>query len=106
MDLFCGIHRIKVILRVFLMSRSTIAMWEKKRLQLFMKKASVWKSICVTTVHYIKLLEASGGVTEATVTEIAVAGVDFISVGALTHSVKALDLSLDIGSVKEIKKEV
>ena len=42
------------------------------------------------------LLEASGGVTEATVTEIAAAGVDLISVGALTHSVKALDLSLDI----------
>jgi len=52
------------------------------------------------------LLEASGGVTEATVTEIAAAGVDLISVGALTHSVKALDLSLDIGSVKELKKEV
>ncbi len=52
------------------------------------------------------LLEASGGVTEATVTEIAATGVDLISVGALTHSVKALDLSLDIGSVKEIKKEV
>ena len=52
------------------------------------------------------LLEASGGVTEATVTEIAAAGVDLISVGALTHSVKALDLSLDIGSVKKLKKEV
>lgn len=52
------------------------------------------------------LLEASGGVTEATVTEIAAAGVDLISVGALTHSVKALDLSLDIGSVKELRKEV
>jgi nicotinate-nucleotide pyrophosphorylase (carboxylating) len=52
------------------------------------------------------LLEASGGVTEATVTEIAAAGVDLISVGALTHSVKALDLSLDIDQVKGIKQEV
>ena len=41
-------------------------------------------------------LEASGGVTLETVAEIAAAGVDYISVGALTHSVSALDISLDI----------
>jgi nicotinate-nucleotide pyrophosphorylase (carboxylating) len=39
-------------------------------------------------------LEASGGVTLDTVREIAQTGVDYISVGALTHSVPALDLSL------------
>jgi nicotinate-nucleotide pyrophosphorylase (carboxylating) len=39
-------------------------------------------------------LEASGGVSLATVPEIASTGVDFISVGALTHSAPALDLSL------------
>lgn len=39
-------------------------------------------------------LEASGGVTLETVRAIAVTGVDFISVGALTHSAPALDLSL------------
>jgi nicotinate-nucleotide pyrophosphorylase (carboxylating) len=41
------------------------------------------------------LLEASGGVTLDTVAAIAATGVDFISVGAITHSVKALDLALD-----------
>lgn len=41
-------------------------------------------------------LEASGGVNLETVRAIAEAGVDYISVGALTHSVKALDISLDI----------
>jgi nicotinate-nucleotide pyrophosphorylase (carboxylating) len=41
-------------------------------------------------------LEASGGVNLQTVAEIAATGVDFISVGALTHSVMALDISLDI----------
>lgn len=41
-------------------------------------------------------LEASGGVNLETVRPIAEAGVDYISVGALTHSVKALDISLDI----------
>jgi nicotinate-nucleotide pyrophosphorylase (carboxylating) len=40
-------------------------------------------------------LEASGGVTLATVRGIAETGVDYVSVGALTHSAKALDLALD-----------
>lgn len=40
--------------------------------------------------------EASGGVTLETVRPIAETGVDFISVGALTHSVKGLDISLEI----------
>ena len=39
-------------------------------------------------------LEASGGVTLETLREVAATGVDFISVGALTHSAPALDLSL------------
>lgn len=42
------------------------------------------------------LLEASGGVTEETLMEYAAANVDVISMGALTHSVKALDVSLEI----------
>ncbi len=41
------------------------------------------------------LVEASGGVSLETVAVIASAGVDVISVGALTHSVRALDLGLD-----------
>lgn len=39
-------------------------------------------------------LEASGGVTLDTVADVAATGVDFISVGALTHSAPALDLSM------------
>jgi nicotinate-nucleotide pyrophosphorylase (carboxylating) len=42
------------------------------------------------------LVEASGGVTLDTVRAIAEAGVDVISIGALTHSSRALDLGLDI----------
>jgi nicotinate-nucleotide pyrophosphorylase (carboxylating) len=41
-------------------------------------------------------LEASGGVNLETVREIAETGVDFVSVGALTHSAPALDLSLTL----------
>ena len=39
-------------------------------------------------------VEASGGVTAETICEIAETGVDFISVGALTHSVSSMDISL------------
>jgi len=45
------------------------------------------------------LLEASGGVTLATVGALARSGVDRISVGALTHSAPALDIGLDYGEV-------
>lgn len=38
--------------------------------------------------------EASGGITEKNISEIAETGVDFISVGALTHSYRSLDMSL------------
>ncbi len=41
-------------------------------------------------------LEASGGITLENIREVAETGVDFISVGALTHSAPALDLSLEI----------
>ena len=42
------------------------------------------------------ILEASGGITLETVSKIADTGVDLISVGALTHSARAVDLSLRI----------
>src|SRR5215211_7041262 len=41
-------------------------------------------------------LEASGGVTLANVAEVAATGVDYVSVGALTHSAPALDLSMTL----------
>ncbi|MBN2705194.1 MAG: carboxylating nicotinate-nucleotide diphosphorylase [Deltaproteobacteria bacterium] len=43
-------------------------------------------------------LEASGGVVLENVRQVAAAGVDFISVGALTHSAPAIDISLDLVS--------
>ncbi|MFN3393372.1 MAG: carboxylating nicotinate-nucleotide diphosphorylase [Candidatus Thermochlorobacter sp.] len=42
------------------------------------------------------LLEASGGVSQETLCQIAETGVDFISAGALTHSVSAMDISMKI----------
>ncbi len=40
------------------------------------------------------LTEASGGITEATIADVARTGVDYISVGALTHSITSMDISL------------
>lgn len=42
------------------------------------------------------VLEASGGITNETLREVAESGVDIISIGALTHSVKAFDISMYI----------
>ena len=44
------------------------------------------------------LLEASGGVTLQTIHSIAETGVDFISIGALTHSARTLDISLELAN--------
>jgi len=48
-------------------------------------------------------VEASGGVSLTTVRAIAETGVDVISIGALTHSVKSLDISLDLFDKKEVR---
>jgi len=42
------------------------------------------------------LLEASGGITLDNVRSVAETGVDLISIGALTHSARALDISLEL----------
>ena len=52
----------------------------------------------VALVDGAAIVEASGGVDLDTVASIAATGVDVISVGALTHSVRSLDLGLDVSS--------
>ncbi len=51
--------------------------------------------VAVLTVRGRAITEASGGITLDTVRTIAEAGVDLISIGALTHSAPALDMALD-----------
>jgi len=50
----------------------------------------------VKSIHGRALIEASGGITLDNVRAVAETGVDFISTGALTHSVRALDISLEL----------
>jgi len=53
----------------------------------------------VKSIQRRVLIEASGGITLSKVRAVAETGVDFISIGALTHSVKALDISLELESL-------
>jgi nicotinate-nucleotide pyrophosphorylase (carboxylating) len=57
-----------------------------------MKPSTMKEAVAMIAGKYE--VEASGGVTGDTIREIAETGVDFISVGALTHSVKSMDISL------------
>jgi len=50
----------------------------------------------VTLVSGRTKIEASGGITLANVRQVAMTGVDIISIGALTHSSRALDISLEL----------
>ncbi|GAB6153790.1 carboxylating nicotinate-nucleotide diphosphorylase [Desulfosporosinus burensis] len=64
----------------------------------------------VSLINHRVLVEASGGLKIGHLREVAETGVDIISIGALTHSVKALDFSLDVGGIKlatrlRLKKE-
>lgn len=60
------------------------------------KKAVRLKNSLPVSRYPLPKLEASGGITLKNVKQIAATGVNFISIGALTHSVKSLDLSLEI----------
>jgi nicotinate-nucleotide pyrophosphorylase (carboxylating) len=47
------------------------------------------------------LTEASGGIDLVSVRAVAATGVDFVSVGALTHSARAVDLALDFAAAHQ-----
>jgi nicotinate-nucleotide pyrophosphorylase (carboxylating) len=54
----------------------------------------------VTLINGTYITEASGGITEQNVLDYAKCGVDYVSMGALTHSVKSLDMSLKASKSK------
>ncbi len=57
-------------------------------------------SECVKLNNHKKKLEASGNMTLERIESVSSLGVDYISVGALTHSVKAFDISLKFHDIK------
>jgi len=52
------------------------------------------------------VVEASGGINEQNVEEYAKTGVDVISMGSLTHSARAVDMSLEIEEVKRLRQDL
>jgi len=62
-----------------------------------MKPAQIREAVALGRKKKVKL-EASGGVTLKNIRQIAATGVDYISVGALTHSARAIDFSLEIAA--------
>jgi nicotinate-nucleotide pyrophosphorylase (carboxylating) len=54
-----------------------------------------WAQLARERVPEIEI-EATGGITLSNVREYALAGADFISIGALTHSVRAADISIEV----------
>ena len=65
-----------------------------------MSPASIRKAVKI--IHNARprpLIEISGGINLKTVRTFAIKGADYISVGAITHSAPALDISLDIGAL-------
>ena len=65
-----------------------------------MSPADLREAVAARGERVLPLLEASGGVTLATLRGIAETGVDFISVGAITHSAPALDVGLDFTPIE------
>lgn len=79
------LEEVKEVLRV---GGADVIMLDNMSPQLMKEAVGIINGQCKT--------EASGGITELTLRDVAECGVDFISVGALTHSVKSLDLSLKV----------
>ena len=63
-----------------------------------MKPAQIREAVALGRKKKVKL-EASGGVTLKNIRQIAATGVDYISIGALTHSARAIDFSLEIAAL-------
>jgi nicotinate-nucleotide pyrophosphorylase (carboxylating) len=80
-----NLEEVKEVLRV---GGADVIMLDNMSPQLMKEAVGIINGQCKT--------EASGGITELTLRDVAECGVDFISVGALTHSVKSLDLSLKV----------
>ena len=63
-----------------------------------MPPESLREAVALRPAHI--LLEASGGITLTNIRAVAETGVDFISVGALTHSAPSVDLSLELSALR------
>jgi nicotinate-nucleotide pyrophosphorylase (carboxylating) len=73
-----------------------IIMLDNMRIKDIKKSVQIRNSLSFKTHHSAPKLEASGGITIKNIKKIAATGVDMISIGDLTHSVKSADISLEV----------
>lgn len=76
--------------------RPDIIMLDNTRIKDIQKAVKIRNSLSPNTYQGMPKLEASGGINLKNIRKIASAGVDMVSIGALTHSVKSVDISLEI----------
>jgi len=88
-------HTLRVEVEVTTVDEASEALAAGADVILLDNMAAAEMSRAVALIAGRALLEASGGITLETIRTVAETGVDLISVGALTHSAPALDLSLD-----------
>ncbi len=88
-------HMVKIEVEVDNLEQLRLALVQKVDAVLLDNMTPQTLSEAVAIIDGGALAEASGNVNESTVAAIAASGVDLISVGALTHSAKVLDLGLD-----------
>jgi nicotinate-nucleotide pyrophosphorylase (carboxylating) len=89
-------HMVKIEVEVDALEQLEIALKEKIDAVLLDNMTPPELAQAVQLVNKAILTEASGGITPQTAGSIAATGVDLISIGWLTHSAPALDLSLDL----------
>ena len=73
-----------------------VIMLDNMKLEDIKKAVEIRNNTEFKSHHLPTKLEASGGVDFDSVKKIAATGVDIISIGALTHSVKAIDMNLEV----------
>ena len=93
-------HTVKVEVEVETLEEVELALRGKADIIMLDNMSNDLMTQAVKMIDSRAIVEASGGVNLLTIENIAKTGVDIISVGAITHSVMALDISLDIGEIK------
>jgi nicotinate-nucleotide pyrophosphorylase (carboxylating) len=73
-----------------------VIMLDNMKVEDIKKAAEIRENTTFNSHHPRTKLEVSGGITLETLKDVAATGVDLISVGELTHSVKAIDFGLDV----------
>ncbi len=79
-----------------LQARPDIIMLDNMGIKDIKKAVQIRNGLSPNTYHLTPKLEASGGINLENIRKVAATGVDMISVGALTHSLRSIDISLEV----------